>query len=190
MLLKNGRGTRCTPFPNLFETNTLHTTICTVLKWSRSISGVELMPLAPVRMCQKNVLDVQNSLQAVPQLQHIKIAVVVQGAGDGKQVLGWLRPQLAYVQGCRWVADLHNLYSDEESLKSDLPPQIQNQKWLPHTCLLGGPQVGGNATSPLHSRGSPKQRGTKSEVGTTRLPSGEPKNGHKCYVTLAFWGGP
>ena len=31
----------------------------------------------------------------------------------------------------------------------------QNQKWLPHPCLLGGPKEGGNATSPLHSRGSP-----------------------------------
>ena len=31
----------------------------------------------------------------------------------------------------------------------------QNQKWLPHPCLLGGPKEGGNARSPLHSRGSP-----------------------------------
>ena len=72
-------------------------------------------------MCQKNVLNVQNSLQAVPRLQYIKIAVVVQGVGDGKQVLGRLRPQLAYVQGYRWVRDLHDLYGDEEGLKSDLP---------------------------------------------------------------------
>ena len=54
----------------------------------------------------------------------------------------------------------------------------QNQKWLPHPCLLGGPEEGGNAMSPLHSRGSPpssagrksrsgpQQRGTKSEVAT------------------------
>ena len=28
----------------------------------------------------------------------------------------------------------------------------QNQNWLPNHCLLEGPQVGGNATSPLHSR--------------------------------------
>ena len=38
----------------------------------------------------------------------------------------------------------------------------QNQNWLPHPCLLGGPQVGGNATSPLNSRGSPT-KGTKSK---------------------------
>ena len=61
-----------------------------------------------------------------------------------------------------------------------------------HPCILGdaqrhggqnpnwwGPQVGGNATSPLHSRGSPKTWGTKSElVG--------PTIGRKCYIALAF----
>ena len=35
----------------------------------------------------------------------------------------------------------------------------QNQKWLPHPCLLGGPKEGGNATSPLQPRGSPNIRG-------------------------------
>ena len=30
-----------------------------------------------------------------------------------------------------------------------------NLKWLPHTCLLRGPKEGGNATSTLHSRGTP-----------------------------------
>ena len=29
----------------------------------------------------------------------------------------------------------------------------QNQNWLPNSCLLEGPQVGGNATSPLRQRG-------------------------------------
>ena len=52
----------------------------------------------------------------------------------------------------------------------------QNQKWW-------GPQVGGNATSPLHSRGSPKTWGTKSEeVG--------PTSGRECYITPAFSGIP
>ena len=32
----------------------------------------------------------------------------------------------------------------------------QNQKRLPHPCLLRGPKEGGNAMSPLHSRGSLK----------------------------------
>ena len=31
----------------------------------------------------------------------------------------------------------------------------KKQKWLPHPCLLGGPKEGGNAASPLHSRGFP-----------------------------------
>ena len=68
VLLKDGCGMRCTPVPNLLEINTLHTTICSALKWSQSISGVALMPLAPMKVVPKrNVLDVQNSLQAVPQ---------------------------------------------------------------------------------------------------------------------------
>ena len=70
MLLKDGCGTRCTPFPNLFDINTLHTTIRNVLKWSQSISGVAPMSLARIRMCQNNALNVQNSLQAAPQLQY------------------------------------------------------------------------------------------------------------------------
>ena len=76
----------------------------------------------------------------------------------------------------------------------------QNQNWW-------GPQVGGNATSPLHSRESPKTRGTKSELlspkmsgnATSPLHSrGSPKtwvtkselvgptSGWKCYITPAF----
>ena len=72
-------------------------------------------------------------------------------------------------------------------------------KWaemLHHPCILGGPQiqgrqnqnrwgpqVGGNATSPLHSWGSPKTRRTKSElVG--------PPSGRNCYITPAFSGIP
>ena len=52
----------------------------------------------------------------------------------------------------------------------------QNQNWW-------GPQVGGNATSPLHSRGSPKTWGTKSQlVG--------PTSGRKCYITPTFSGIP
>ena len=74
----------------------------------------------------------------------------------------------------------------------------QNQKWLPHPYLLGGPKEGRNATSPLHSRGSPmpsagskirsgpQQRGAKSEVAASPLPSWGPKRGQKCYITPAF----
>ena len=44
--------------------------------------------------------------------------------------------------------------------KSELSPTKgnKNKKWLPHPCLLGGPKEGGNATTPLHSRGSPTKR--------------------------------
>ena len=72
-------------------------------------------------------------------------------------------------------------------------------KWaemLHHPCILGGPQrhggqnqnwwgpqVSGNATSPLHSRGSPKKWGTKSDLVS-------PTIGRKCYITLAFSGVP
>ena len=43
----------------------------------------------------------------------------------------------------------------------------QNQNWLPRPCLLGGPKVGGTATSPLHSRGSPS-KGNKIRIGCLR----------------------
>ena len=42
--------------------------------------------------------------------------------------------------------------------------------------LLGGPEVGRNAMSPLHSRGSPN-KATKSEVATSPLPSRGPNGG-------------
>ena len=34
----------------------------------------------------------------------------------------------------------------------------QNQKWLPHPCLVGGAKDGGNAILPLHSRGLSTKR--------------------------------
>ena len=54
----------------------------------------------------------------------------------------------------------------------------QNQNSLPQPCLLGGPKPGGNATSPLHSRGSPTRGQNQSG----------PKNGQKCYITPPFSG--
>ena len=50
------------------------------------------------------------------------------------------------------------------------------QKWPPHPCLLRGPKEGGNATSPLHSRGSREER-TKSEVVASPLLSYGPTEG-------------
>ena len=45
----------------------------------------------------------------------------------------------------------------ERGAKSELVPTTgeRNRKWLPLPCLLAGPKQGRNATSPLHSRGSP-----------------------------------
>ena len=65
----------------------------------------------------------------------------------------------------------------------------QNQNWLPHPCLLGGPQVGGIAMSPLHSRGSPT-KGTKSKLGISPMPSRGRTSGWNCCVSLAFSGVP
>ena len=65
----------------------------------------------------------------------------------------------------------------------------QNQKWLPHQCLLGGLKHGGNARSPLRSWGSPI-KGKYIKSGCLPLPSREPKKGRKCYITPAFSGFP
>ena len=108
---------------------------------------------------------------------------------------------------------------------------------LLHPYLLGGQKEGGNARSPLHSRGSPtrsagsknpkwsltkgnkirggclaptfsgaqkraamlrhpcilgdpQQRGTKSEVDASPLPSRRSKRGRRCYATPIFSGVP
>ena len=70
----------------------------------------------------------------------------------------------------------------------------------------GGPQVGGSATSPLRSRGSPN-KGTKSMVAhkwaevlhhpcvlggpqTRRQSQRWPTSGRRCYITPAFSGVP
>ena len=100
----------------------------------------------------------------------------------------------------------------------------QNQNWLPQPCLLRGQKVGGSATPPLHSQGSPtkrskirmgclnhafsgakkwaevlrnpsilegfQQRGAKSELNASAMPSRGPKSRRKCYVIPAFSGVP
>ena len=65
----------------------------------------------------------------------------------------------------------------------------QNHKWVPHPCLLGGPKEGKSAMQPLHSWGY-LNKGTKSEVAASPLPSCRPTRGRKCYLTLAFSGVP
>ena len=81
--------------------------------------------------------------------------------------------------------------------------------------IKAGPKEGGNATSPLHSWGSPskgtkskraqkraemlhhpfilgapQQRGTRSELASSTVPFQGHKSGRKCYVTPAFSGSP
>ena len=60
--------------------------------------------------------------------------------------------------------------------KSEVVPNKgeQNHKWLPHPYLLGGPKEGGNATSPLRSRGSPN-KGSKGAL--TGLVEKSPSRG-------------
>ena len=76
----------------------------------------------------------------------------------------------------------------------------QNQKWLPHLCVLVAQKEIGRHPCLLGSRGSgsagcknrsgPQQRGTKLEVAASSLPSRGPKRGRKGYVTPAFSGAP
>ena len=60
MLLKDGGGTCCAPFPNLFEINNLDPIASRVLERSQAIRGAALMSLSPIWMCLKNVFNVQN----------------------------------------------------------------------------------------------------------------------------------
>ena len=55
--------------------------------------------------------------------------------------------------------------------------------------LLGGPKEGGNAMSPLHSRGS-QTKGDNSGVDASPLPPRGATNGRICYITLAYSGDP
>ena len=90
---------------------------------------------------------------------------------------------------------------------SGIPKQRGTKhNWLPKPCFLGSPQVGGNATSPLHSRGSPDKGGQNQNglpnpclLGAHKwaemLPHpcilGDPQTkGNKIRIgclTLAFW---
>ena len=82
----------------------------------------------------------------------------------------------------RWLEMLH--HPCILGVPKDMGDKIRiggAHKWaeiLHHPCILGdpqshggenqnwwGPQVGGNATSPLHSRGSPKDMGNKIRIG-------------------------
>ena len=60
----------------------------------------------------------------------------------------------------------------------------QNEKWLPHPGLVRGPKEGGNAASPLHSRGFPTKGNKIRSSCLTLAFSGAQKRGkmlrHPC----------
>ena len=63
------------------------------------------------------------------------------------------------------------------------------RKGYTHPCLLGGPKEGGNATSPLHSRGSPNKRGQNWWRPHSCLLGG-PKEGGSATSPLHSRGSP
>ena len=75
----------------------------------------------------------------------------------GKRTLV-LHHQLRDVQTLKTTRPTGNAMSPLHCLGSPNKGE-QNQKWLPHPCILRGQKEGGNGTSPLHSRGSPNKGG-------------------------------
>ena len=66
----------------------------------------------------------------------------------------------------------------------------QNQRWLPHPCLLGGPK-GAEMLRHSYILGDPQTKGGKiRSEAPSPLPSRGPTSGWKCYVTPAFPGIP
>ena len=65
----------------------------------------------------------------------------------------------------------------------------QNQKWLPHPCLLGGHKWAQVLRKPC-ILSSPKQMDKIRKSCLIPAFSGAAKNGQKCYVTLVFSGVP
>ena len=89
---------------------------------------------------------------------------------------------LAFSGAHMWGELLHNPY-----ILGGPQTMERNQNWVPHPCPLESPQMGGNASSPLHSRGSPTpSTGRKSELAASPLPSPGPTSGRNRYVTPAF----
>ena len=70
------------------------------------------------------------------------------------------------------------------------PKRGQNQKWLPHPCLLAGPKEGKNVTSPLHSRVSPYKRGQNQKWLPHRCLLRGPQMGRNATKPLPSQGSP
>ena len=86
---------------------------------------------------------------------------------------------------------LGNLQRQARGTKPEVVPnkQEQNQKWLPHPCLPGGPKEGENATSALHSRGSPTKR-IKIQRGCHTLAFSEAQKRAEMLCHPCILGGP
>ena len=96
--------------------------------------------------------------------------------------------------GHKWAEMLHHpcILGDSQTKEDKIRIVHKWAVMLHHPCILGdsqttgdkiktGPQVGGNATSPLRSRGFPKKGGQNQNW---------PTSGRKCYITPAFSGIP
>ena len=133
-----------------------------------------------------------------PRIQEDKIRIGPQVAGNATSPLhSWGFPNKGG-QNQNWSTNGRKCYitpafsgiPKEERTKSEFA-----HKWaemLHHPCILGdsqttgdkiriGPQVGGNATSPLRFRESPNTGGQNQNW---------PTSGRKCYITPAFLGIP
>ena len=117
-------------------------------------------------------------------------------------------------EGGNATSPLHSTGSPTKGTKSSRPERGRKCYIIPEFLgvpnkgdkIKAGPKVGGNATSPLHSRGSPT-KGAKSKGGQKRAEMlhhacilGGPqqrgenqsgsKSGRKCYINAAFLGVP
>ena len=133
-----------------------------------------------------------------PQIKEDKIRIGPQAGGNATTPLHSRGSPKNGVQKRNWPTKGRKRYINPAF--SGIPKQTGTEselahKWaemLQHPCILGnsqikedkirtGPQVGGNATSPLHSRGSPNNGGQNQNW---------PTSGRKCYTTPAFSGVP
>ena len=85
--------------------------------------------------------------------------------------------------------DAGNATSPLHSRRSPMQRRDHNQKWLPPLAFSGAQKRAEMLCNP-YVREEPQQRGTKSEVAASPLPSRRSKRRRKCYVTAAFSGVP
>ena len=193
VLLRDACGTYCTPFPNIFEMKTLHTTICSALKWSQSISGIAPMPLAPIRMRQKKCLECPKQPTRGPATVLHQNCGCGSGCGLWKTSSGPVDTPIGICTRMRpaaWGVPT----ASERGTESKVAHKWA--RWLNNPCRLrgphrfraggritGGPQVGKLATQPLPQGGSPplQSRGQNEKW---------PSSGQGGYITPLAMGVP